>query len=581
MDRLRHLLLSVNSPKLKVSAILFFHIKYPDKDLKVSFHPVEQLVHVPVKWRHMVLSKMAMPKPVKESAYYEAVRSMFGHAEKQSKSSFWENSPNILKQTIDWGGFFNSPSSYPPIELIGSSEKLSYFTLLPILYLQVPSMVLIVEHDQPEYTAIKSFCSQLILPAALISNQLRSSQLSEVLTSFQDNPNPPIDETDLLEQFIIKIAEVTLPAALRISLSSWETFCNDFTGNETVINLDLLPVYKVAMRMPTLHLPKQLMHLHDAVDPKAQIAHVNELVGRYYNLIHEHWNLQNKYTQLIDLQTQSLLDKLEQTQAALKKVAAFQTVQEKQVGYFLSLAKRAFNPSTPYEYEFYKGSTGWHIRFGGKVVHTGRNDKGLHYIHKLLQHPGRKFLPNELEIISVEKDKTPHIQVSENFAITVHDRLANINTGDEHSYLEALKRLQDESPGEYDDLEKHIEYLSQLVYIAHSLKRIKSKGTYIDMYNSLKIRLDDKIFQFIQNTDDELYVRRVLSKSKVIARTIELDKHRRQLRQRVIKNMENAIANMDSDNIKLYFKETLTLQYQSYFTPDPLHPTDWKLQSDE
>lgn len=235
-----------------------------------------------------------------------------------------------------------------------------------------------------------------------------------------------------------------------------------------------------------------------------------------------------------------------------------------------------------YPYEFFRGRNGWNLRFDNKMVGVGRNDKGLLYIYKMLMYPKRKFYPNELDPTSSDAHHSTLISVSETLFIESDVKYQQMNPGDENAYLRALEDLWQHKPDELDSPEKHIYFYSQMCYLADSLKNIRALAKYITLYKEAKSNLDDLVFDFEQSCDDKLFVERVLKQSGQIRATARDESNTtKKMRERVVKNIQNAIKSIESEVVRDYFTKHIHVGIQSYYTPDPIHPISWHLETDE
>jgi len=240
------------------------------------------------------------------------------------------------------------------------------------------------------------------------------------------------------------------------------------------------------------------------------------------------------------------------------------------------------NISAHQPYEFFRSSSSWQIRFDGRLIRVGRHDKGLQYIHKLLMYPGRKFSPSELDPNLTINDEQKLISVGENISVERTYQLQSINPGSENDHLRALKDFAQNASDEQDTLPQRIFHYSQICYLAESLKNIRMLPRYIEAYKSAKEKLDDLVFEFHQECDDKLFVERVLRESGQIRSTArESENTRRKMRERVVKNVQNAIASLDNEAAQVYFKTYLDFGAQSIYRPDAAQPIYWQLNTYE
>jgi hypothetical protein len=328
--------------------------------------------------------------------------------------------------------------------------------------------------------------------------------------------------------------------------------------------------------------PGSTAYVHETPHFQYISSWFQEFTEEIARLHHTRW-LHQKNAAIEPASWKILLRGMQETQAILAKALDVQQGHSQEVQRLISVAsqQQTTRPSAA-DFEFFRGSTGWHIRFNGNLVKAGKNNKGFRCIHKLLLNPGRKFYPNELDPISENTESERFIQVSDSFAVEVGSFYSKINLDDEQSLEKALRQLGTEPPDEHDSMEAHIYHLSNMLYLADCLKNIRSISRYITVYNTVKEQLDDRIFRLQKEHDDSIFVDRVLSKSKIIRKQEKaLQSVSKKMRERVSKNIQNAIASMDHQAAKEYFETRLTIGMQSVFRPDATNAVSWKLQIDD
>lgn len=230
-------------------------------------------------------------------------------------------------------------------------------------------------------------------------------------------------------------------------------------------------------------------------------------------------------------------------------------------------------------YEFFRASNGWQIRFDGEIIHTGRNDKGLLYIHKLLMYPERRFSPSELDPTVVDLNRLSLFAASESISVELPQRLQSVNPNSAEDCRNALRDLSRRTPDKQDPLDQHIYYWSEMCYLAESLKNLDMQPRHIEAYKAAKEKLDDLVFQLKQEYDDEHFVARVLRESGKIRSTArDSEDIPRKMRDRITKNIKNAIDGLKNDVLKAYFNERLEIGSKSVYHPDPAHPIHWQLE---
>jgi len=233
-------------------------------------------------------------------------------------------------------------------------------------------------------------------------------------------------------------------------------------------------------------------------------------------------------------------------------------------------------------YEFFRATSGWQIKFDGQVVRSGRNDKGFQYIHKLLEYPNIKFSPTELDPNITGTEGQSLIAASDSIFVEHSARLQAVNPNNADDLLRSLKDMMKNPPDKDAPLPQHIYHYSEVCYLAESLKNIETKPSYIEAYKSAKQKLDDLVFEFECECDDKLFVARVLRESGMI-RSVARDTEdvARKMRDRITKNIKNAIASLNNEALRAYFTEHIEFGAKSIYRPDTVKPIRWQLHTYE
>lgn len=240
------------------------------------------------------------------------------------------------------------------------------------------------------------------------------------------------------------------------------------------------------------------------------------------------------------------------------------------------------------ENEFYKETTGWHIRFQNKNIRLKReNNKGLFFIHKLLSYPNNLFYPNQLEGENPSGSKdSANIALFETYQqIGVDIKPYKSFIDDEQELKVILQRLlresrTDEHLTETKELEDQIYHLAEVLFIINALINNKTRKEYLLLHKQKKEEFEDACFMLRRKKNTPFFVQKIINKAKVISKPIEWDKSNRQIRQRVSRNIKNSIEALDSPELTTYFKETLTYGAVCKFTPRKENPILWHLTID-
>lgn len=296
-----------------------------------------------------------------------------------------------------------------------------------------------------------------------------------------------------------------------------------------------------------------------------------------FNAMHQKWqaSIANKHNWNFKMQTlvtdtnvqyQTLINELKQHQNSIQQLVAKLPNDSKQ--------EKITRP-----FEFYRGTTQWHIRFNATIVKlTTRSKTGLRYIHYLLQYPEKSFYPNQLEIIKINKGKASATLQLDN-AISVELDILRHQT-----ILENPKKIKKEIIALYknlpDDieLEKKIYCLAEMIYLSDLLVKISASRENQERLRQLQDVLDTAILKLkLDYGDETLFVQQIISKAETISKPLEKNSQLRRLRQRVEKAIKNAIEAMEDKEAKKYFQATIKTGRVCQFSPNPKQPIDWLL----
>lgn len=445
------------------------------------------------------------------------------------------------------------------------------FYLIPLVFLGIPVAFLLF--NPPKSTSEWDQVPGFIFP--LLSNLIIYHffhRITSIVNNHLFDDGTIQDEEMLSDRFTRLLAKILLPIRFRTGNRGWETCCAFWSKPPFHFILNLGSGHNGEFHLPAF----QSLHEAAAQQTNYERAACKAFLEELFSV---------SLMRLPNHRKPSIAPLMEEMKKYGQMLQETNQLHRKLDRYMQDLSRRMQTGSIdtePAENEFFKGSYGWHIRYKGEVVKLkGNYHTGLSYIHKMLQYPGRRFYPNELEVVLQASAKQPtSIQLSESFQVEVAPMFASLNPENERELLSAFKKLSKEKPGRFDSFEQHIYYLSQMLYLAHNLKELVSKTSYIQFYKDIKEELDDKISEFEQLTTDKTYVDRVLRNSRIIRKPADFKRQVNRLRQRVTKSIHNAIKHMQSELLQAYFRETLTIGAKSFYQPKGDDPIDWKLKMD-
>lgn len=230
-------------------------------------------------------------------------------------------------------------------------------------------------------------------------------------------------------------------------------------------------------------------------------------------------------------------------------------------------------------YEFYKGATGWHIRFNNKpVILSSKSQLGLKYIHRLIRFKGEYFSSYDLESINSSEKSKEYTEIRYSSNISVRNINSKEDYGnDEETLKKQLKRFLLEEPEANAPAEDLLFYYSQLYQITNSLMQIIHRTNYVKL-NAFYWSKIKECEELIQDLDNDLFGQLIITKGRNIRKPMEVNTARRRINQRVSKNIDNAINSIDSTEMKVFLKNSIQKVNGTYaYKCDASNDIIWKL----
>jgi CRISPR/Cas system CSM-associated protein Csm2 small subunit len=186
----------------------------------------------------------------------------------------------------------------------------------------------------------------------------------------------------------------------------------------------------------------------------------------------------------------------------------------------------------------------------------------------------------ELDPLEQSIDKSIKMNLEESLSVSIDSKYSDLSVQNEPEILQALKHLERDKPEEAPT-EEYIFYLSQMKYLLYQMKIIRSKKEYSNLYNIISDTLEEVIRQFSAEKDDEALVKRVINIAGVIGKSNENSLEIERARQRVTKNISNAINSIQDIDCRSFFKNNLKIGFSSEYTPPSNFRHEWVLYTEE
>ncbi len=555
--RVENALLLVLHPQKGSEKIYVSH--YPISPLSISFVDSEELE-----------KKIAEPTLLRDSIFFPGISE---YMRKQFSEIRISKPVDYLDSKFDWNDFIISRgNSIPLIALPPNCRK---FFLTPIVLLNTPIAWIIHE---------KKFKSDPKMNNLLV-HPIQFEFFNKLLTCFEKDSLIEIrDEKTFVEWYIYRLAKLLLPSQIMMEGSKWRQFNKTFPERDYILSLRLNETYSFSFGFPQIFFSSDDFvttpyHLTD--DFGIIERQIKSIIKAHFRSNLELWHLtQSQKSKAIISQITGLLGDLKPFQ---EKIDLLQVIQSDLI---IELENTLKNRSYS-NFEFFKVTTYWHIRWNGKIVKAeGRNDKGLGYIHRLLRSPDQIIDVFEMEGVYQERGKNYNeLHIKENFSA----RVPIIVPESEKELNEAINRLKRDFPRE-KDFESKSKYLEAVAYqlaemynINHSLISVAPKAKYIEESKAIKRELDEIILD-LEQLEDGLNIlhKNVLTQAKKISLPIDYDVQKRRARQRVTKNIKNAIKSLKSDSLSEYFLRVLDIKTKLRYKKTHVNDsTNWVLFSDD
>lgn len=235
------------------------------------------------------------------------------------------------------------------------------------------------------------------------------------------------------------------------------------------------------------------------------------------------------------------------------------------------------------DFAFYKGTTDWNIYYKKEHIKLKKkNYNGLEYIHKLILYKGQYLRLHDLEGVSQIQNNNnfQEFQFSEGISIRFAEKDILTSNHDEDSLKAHLQRTLKDKPLTEHNLQENIYYYAALLHSVSSLLRIVNKKEYIRLYKLYKEKYQEYEGR-IKNDGDELFSRRIISESTSIMKVIDFEQENRRIRQRVQRNISNAINNMSNPSLQEHFIKFIKSEKGGYiYEPDEANNIEWQLTID-
>ena len=558
-----------NGQSLDQGVLLCLEGKAATRELFVRHYAISAR-HFPPRKNQAILTDLARPQSLSSCIFFPRISSFL-------KGDF---SANRLERMIDhestefdWEAHLNDSSQ--PNALLALPARCEQFFVIPLFFLNTP--IAWVIHDRK------------FLPHPRLYEHLNFSIQLDVATHLftlfdRDALTAIPDKESLVKWYATKLGALLVASQIRIGDAGWEPFFQEFTGMDYVFKVRLPKAALLAFGFPGVALPIGAGHrrlpFHQTAGFQAAERQFRTYIEQHFAQLLNYWSLiRGRQRSAMTDQISEFLSELRPVQEDIRR---FQKRQE----VLIEKLEQMTGAKTYSDFEFYKGTTGWIIRWRGQLIESdGDYNTGLGYVQRLLMDPDQEIDAFQLERVYREKGKDYHeVHLDESSSVRVSSNVPE----SEGEINEAILRLKDGFPKKRNFsshglfLEAVAYQLAELLNLYDSLIKMAPKARYIDQVNIIKHELK-KVFLDLEAEEggSSPFYKNVLTKTKRISVPIEYDVQKRRIRQRVTTNLKNAVNSLKSEDLREYLFRVLDIKYRSKYKKTLMQDeTDWVLFPD-
>ncbi len=499
------------------------------------------------------------PKDIVKSPLFKAFEVLNNE---QTQLLNWLNA-EVLNSSIQgqWSDWSETNVEHPELCLLGQAAQV--YRIIPFAPLSALKGFALVESEA---------CNQLL--ATLLYEKISELFFLSLMEQLHAIRIETIaDEAGLISVFENEIKKATVPTALRIG--QWQSYCKLLNPSDSYLHIEIGREI-LSFRYSTFFHPGLGLPVHKTGFYEIRIRHIKKILSGLASNLFRALLISPEKQEWQNPNLEELLQSLEKSQDLYKEVEILLREQRSHLS-----GIKALQSGRKSDYEFYKSTAGWHIRFEGRLIEMqSKNEKGLSSIHYLMTHPNVSFFPDDLEPVEMSNDKEIELQLGDSLSVSIHSKYSKMNSGNEKEILKDLKHLEMEKTKEAAS-EEYIYYLAQRKHLLYQLKSYRTKNEYFILYNMVSDSLEEVKRQFTEETDDGTLVKRVITKAGMISRPTNYNTETDRARQRVVRNIMNAIKSMNDTACQAFFQKNIKAAIHSQYTPPANFHHEWVLFTED
>ncbi|HMQ86639.1 MAG TPA: hypothetical protein PKB07_03555 [Flavilitoribacter sp.] len=399
------------------------------------------------------------------------------------------------------------------------------------------------------------------LAAALLNEQFYRIQSAFSVSKLNSLKN----DLQLTQAFLEAFCQTFLPESYKSSAAGlWVPYCK--------------PLFQgVSLEERELQLGQHAVFFKAALSDGMEAGWLKTQTEELFGAILEKWELCRRPEQLAAGRLDEILTEVKNSRQLLEAQQTSLETAWQNLGELRALSHRWSSPGASVDFEFYRGTESWSIRFEGELVKMANQyTMGLIYIHQLLLNPGTEISCHQLYLRS-KNDLNQSAPLWRELSDTYGK---NTHPDDEKSWLETIKRIEPHLRNAKP--EAAVELQEYLVFAAEQLYRINSSQRNFNLMTDARRQLKVRKLELEPGQSDERFYKKGMTLSGVLYSGREDSRDNRKIYQNVTKAINRTIKTMSNTRIVEFFQKTLSVGQHNIYDPakwDGEEPM-WKLWAD-
>jgi len=401
-----HLCNDEGSFNIEYGAIAFYNFNPKLKKTEVKVFPLNENIiekHFPKdqKIRKKYLEKINQERNYKEFYYYTEFKEKYDTTEHfgftlRRKKDILEHSDTEIEGE-SWSQFLKGKTKYNILDQLFFETNNSEFQIIPLPVLYSPATLLVLQKGSVSSDKIDSVVNK-------IGESIHFYLFNKLLTEITNDLKPGVikDHQELIEKFLVEIAQVAIPVKYQIGDNKAEDCFGWFGKDEGKIKT--VPL-KLADEKVQLFMPDFCWHCGDIISKKTEFQikerEVVKTIENIFGLVFEYWQTINSKKLLLKEQVTPLITKLKQnldnSENLKDELNSKIENQSRQIDKLSQLLIDLGGDATqPFENEFYfdtksDGTKQWYLRFNGVPIAVAKENKGYEELQTIIYNKNQEI----------------------------------------------------------------------------------------------------------------------------------------------------------------------------------------------